>query len=96
MHTARPPAATLSTVHTSCISRDLEGLTDDLIVGQGRGSTPFGLYVFAAEQPESELARSIERAEAIGGSTWRRCPAVRSTAGSAIGPVSPFSRTRRV
>jgi hypothetical protein len=47
-------------------------------------------------RPIGGSARSIERGEAIGGRTSRRCPAARSTAGSAIGPVSPFSRTRRV
>jgi hypothetical protein len=40
---------------------DREGLADDLIVGAGRGDTPFGLYILDAESPYSSLARAIEQ-----------------------------------
>jgi hypothetical protein len=41
---------------------DLRDLADDLILREGRGSTPFGLYVVPGLSPAAELGREIERA----------------------------------
>jgi Acetyltransferase (GNAT) domain len=48
-------------VHTAPIRAEQWELADDLIVREGRGETPFGLYVITADEPASELARTIER-----------------------------------
>ena len=59
---ARWLARPAGTVHTYGISLDVEGIADDVIVRADRGDTPFGLYVFDSDQPESSLARDIEQA----------------------------------
>jgi hypothetical protein len=48
-------------VHTRSIRAQQWELADDLIVREGRGDTPFGLYVLDAHEPAAELARTIER-----------------------------------
>ena len=40
---------------------DLVGVAADLIAREGRGQTPFGLYVLGSHEPAAELARSVER-----------------------------------
>ncbi len=47
--------------HTATIQAQSWELVDDLIVREGRGDTPFGLYVLDADEPAAELARTIER-----------------------------------
>jgi hypothetical protein len=40
---------------------DLRDLAGELIAREGRGSTPFGLYIVPAHAPAAELGREIER-----------------------------------
>lgn len=47
--------------HTATIRAQQWELADDLIVREGRGDTPFGLYVLDWREPAAELARTIER-----------------------------------
>ena len=51
---------------------DLRDLADDTARAAGRNGTPFGTYVFTADDPASELARHVERTvflEAFGNTT---------------------------
>jgi hypothetical protein len=40
---------------------DLHDLAGELIAREGRGSTPFGLYIIPAHAPAAELGRAVER-----------------------------------
>ncbi len=54
-------ARAVSIIHTAPIATDMGGLVEGLVTEHGRGATPFGIYVLDPTQPESELARTIER-----------------------------------
>src|SRR5215218_7169088 len=41
--------------------RNLRDLAEDTICAGGRGSTPFGSYLFSSTEPAAELARHVER-----------------------------------
>ena len=59
-------------------------------------TTPFRPTTPARVLANRGPARSIERGDAIGGGGTVGSPAARLADGSAVGPVSPFSRARRV
>ena len=40
---------------------DLRDLAGDLVAREGRGATPFGLYIVPAHSPAAELGRAVER-----------------------------------
>ena len=46
---------------TESCQPDLVEIAGDLITREGRGQTPFGLYVLGSQEPAAELARSVER-----------------------------------